>query len=134
MKTSELAAPEELRFQRASDEAFRVLTGSEPDQSAEERVGFAEFESASAFGPMHFLTSGRQRVLLPVIKAPNRLSCMAPDLDVHGNGSRISGLLDHKQRARRSDSTILHSIPLRHSIPRSLGRQNLFLEGRECRV
>jgi hypothetical protein len=47
MKTSELAVPEELRFRRASDEAFRVLTGNEPDQSAEERVGFAELESSS---------------------------------------------------------------------------------------
>jgi hypothetical protein len=47
MKTSELAAPDESRIQRASDEAFRVLSGNEADQSAEGRVGCIELESSS---------------------------------------------------------------------------------------
>jgi hypothetical protein len=47
MKTSELAAPEQLRVQRASDEAFRILTGSEPDQSVAEPAELAELEGHS---------------------------------------------------------------------------------------
>jgi hypothetical protein len=47
MKTSELAAPEELRLQRASEEAFRVLTGNEADQSAQAQISDNELESSS---------------------------------------------------------------------------------------
>jgi hypothetical protein len=52
MKTSELAAPEQLRVQRASDEAFRILTGSEPDQSAAEPAELAELAELQGHSPI----------------------------------------------------------------------------------